>query len=68
METVRKRPHSIISVSSSSGASSASSGDNRLHSQCSSAESGIVSDWNATNSIASDSTSPNWPDQATQTQ
>uniref|UniRef100_A0A1B6CNG3 DH domain-containing protein n=1 Tax=Clastoptera arizonana TaxID=38151 RepID=A0A1B6CNG3_9HEMI len=68
METVRKRPHSIVSMSSSSGASSSSSGENVIHSQCSSAESGIVSDWNATNSIASDSTSPNWHEQTTQTQ
>lgn len=62
-ETIRKRPHSIISVSSSSGASSSSSGENRQNSQCSSAESGIVSDWHTSNSIASDSTSPSWPEQ-----
>ncbi|XP_046674250.1 puratrophin-1-like isoform X2 [Homalodisca vitripennis] len=63
-ETVRKRPHSIISVSSSSGASSSSSSEHRLHhSQCSSAESGIVSDWHTSTSIASDSTSPSWPEQ-----
>ncbi|XP_054273864.1 pleckstrin homology domain-containing family G member 4B-like isoform X2 [Macrosteles quadrilineatus] len=62
-ETVRKRPHSIISVSSSSGASSSSSSEHRLHhSQCSSAESGIVSDWHTSTSVASDSTSP-WPEQ-----
>lgn len=63
METVRKRPHSIISVGSSSGASSSSSGEHRLHhSQCSSAESGIVSDWHTSTSVASDSTSPSWPE------
>jgi len=65
-ETVRKRPHSIISVSSSSGASSSSSGEHRLHhSQCSSAESGIVSDWHTSPSVASDTTSPtsSWAEQ-----
>lgn len=59
-EQVRKRPHSIISVSSSSGASSSSSGEHRLHSQCSSAESGIVSDWVTSPSLSSDSMTPSW--------
>ncbi|RZF45672.1 hypothetical protein LSTR_LSTR010395 [Laodelphax striatellus] len=70
-EQVRKRPHSIISVtssSSSSGASSSSShssgsDSNRLNSHCSSAESGIVSDWTVTSptsSLSSDSTTPSW--------
>ncbi|XP_075229746.1 puratrophin-1-like isoform X2 [Lycorma delicatula] len=59
-EQVRKRPHSIISVSSSSGASSSSSGEHRLYSQCSSAESGIVSDWVTSPSLSSDSMTPSW--------
>ncbi|KAK9499403.1 hypothetical protein O3M35_002447 [Rhynocoris fuscipes] len=62
--TRNKRPHSIISVSSSSGGSSTSSnsstagssnGDRRDHSQCSSAESGIVPDWNTSSSSQSSS-------------
>ncbi|XP_008488243.1 puratrophin-1 isoform X2 [Diaphorina citri] len=60
----RTRPHSIISVSSSSGGSSSGSmngGGPRQTSQCSSAESGIVTDWHTTrsnSSVTSDSTSP----------
>ena len=67
-DTIRKRPHSVISVSSNSSggshsSSSSSNGDNRQTSQCSSAESGIVPDWNtntlSTNSsVVSDNNSP----------
>ncbi|XP_065213385.1 puratrophin-1-like isoform X3 [Planococcus citri] len=51
-DSIRKRPHSVISVSSNSSggsnsSSSSSNGDNRQTSQCSSAESGIVPDWNS---------------------
>uniref|UniRef100_A0A8D9FHX3 Pleckstrin homology domain-containing family G member 4B n=1 Tax=Cacopsylla melanoneura TaxID=428564 RepID=A0A8D9FHX3_9HEMI len=60
----RTRPHSIISLSSSSGGSSSGSvggGGPHKTSQCSSAESGIVTDWHTTrsnSSVTSDSTSP----------
>ncbi|XKL60218.1 hypothetical protein PGB90_001234 [Kerria lacca] len=58
-DTIRKRPHSVISVSSNSSggshsSSSSSNGDNRQTSQCSSAESGIVPDWN-TNTLSTNS-------------
>ncbi|CAH0762684.1 unnamed protein product [Bemisia tabaci] len=56
-EHVRKRPHSIISMSSSSSSScSGGGGDARQTSQCSSAESGIVTDW-SNSSVASESNS-----------
>uniref|UniRef100_A0A8D8V0N2 Dynein heavy chain 10, axonemal n=2 Tax=Cacopsylla melanoneura TaxID=428564 RepID=A0A8D8V0N2_9HEMI len=57
----RTRPHSIISLSSSSGGSSSGSvggGGPHKTSQCSSAESGIVTDWHTTRSNSSVITIP----------
>lgn len=61
LDSIRKRPHSVISVSSNSSSSGGSSSSNggggnkqTGTSHCSSAESGIVTDWN-TNTMSTNS-------------